>query len=124
MPNKKPLTVRKLYQLGLVVQRTMAKSQQRQQSRYAWGAMAEFAKGRNESAPNLYKAAQFARLYDGKEAAQLFATKPKGGTPLGIGHVYELIQIPNAADRRKLQRQAIVEQWSVVRLRTERRKRF
>ena len=69
----------------------------------------------------IYKARQFAKLYSPEELKELCSLKSPDGKPLGIGHVYELIQVKKRGDRKRLQEAAAKHCWSSRKLKEKRK---
>lgn len=69
----------------------------------------------------IYKARQFAKLYSPEELKELCSLKSPDGKPLGIGHVYELIQVKKKSDRKKLQTLVAKHGWSSRKLKEVRK---
>lgn len=72
----------------------------------------------------IYKARQFAKLYSPDELKELCSLKSPDGKPLGIGHVYELIQVKKPGDRKRLQEAAAKHCWSSRKLKEKRKHRL
>lgn len=72
------------------------------------------------SAPAVFKARRFAVLYSQADVDRLCARQLPDGRRLGVGHVFELLQVPDSSTRLLLEKQAAAEGWSSRRLRTER----
>jgi hypothetical protein len=85
------------------------------------GAAEELAKEHNCSQVTLYKARQFAEMYSQDELKELLSLRKPDGQPLGIGHVYQLIQVEGRGDRKKLQKKAARNSWSSRKLKEERK---
>jgi hypothetical protein len=87
---------------------------------YHPGVVAEFVTT-GVSKPALYKARRFAELYSAQDIERICKHQLPDGRRLGIGHIYELIQIADSKKRRLLEQRTVDEGWSSRRLRTERR---
>jgi len=72
------------------------------------------------SAPTVFKAKRFATLYSQAELERLCARQLPDGRQLGVGHVFQLLQVADTKTRLMLEKQAAAEGWSSRRLRTER----
>ena len=67
--------------------------------------------------PNtLRKQRQFAKLYSISEFNELGRLRRSDGMPLHWGHVVFLITVSKKKNRRRLQRQAVAEDWSAAQL--------
>lgn len=119
--NAEPM--RALYALGAKVLAAMGAARRGKRTRYAPGVIADYAKRLKMPASSLYKAVQYAEVYTAKEMEEL-CTLNRRGTGLGIGHLYELLQVPKRSMRQKLQHLAAEQRWSVRRLKAERHKRL
>lgn len=85
------------------------------------GTANELASEHQYSQVAIYKARQFAKLYSPKEIKVLCSLKSPDGKPLGIGHVYELIQVKKRGDRKRLQEAAARNCWSSRKLKEMRK---
>jgi hypothetical protein len=72
------------------------------------------------SAAAVFKARRFAALYNQSELGRLCKRRLPDGRPLGIAHVFELLQVADPETRLRLEQLAETEGWSSRRLRTER----
>lgn len=72
------------------------------------------------SASTVFKARQFAALYNTSELERLCKRRLPDGRSLGIAHVFQLLQIRDPETRLQLEQLAETEGWSSRRLQTER----
>jgi hypothetical protein len=112
-----PLTgsIKDFYNLGVEFQDTTG-------SERSPAGTAEALAGEHQySQVAIYKARQFAKLYSPEELKELCSLKSPDGKPLGIGHVYELIQVKKRGDRKRLQAAAAKHCWSSRKLKEQRK---
>lgn len=88
--------------------------------RYSPDVIVDAAEKMHVSTSHLFKARKFARMYDKDDLAKLVRLSQPNGSPLGIGHIRELIAVEDAVLREKLQAQAAEKGWSVRDLAAER----
>ena len=69
----------------------------------------------------VYKARQFAKMYNEDELEELCSLGESEGQPLGIGHVHQLIQVKSAGERKRLQKAASKNCWSSRKLKEQRK---
>lgn len=84
------------------------------------GIAEELAENRQYSQVAIYKARQFAEMYSQEELEELCSLRKPDGLPLGIGHVYQLIQVEGRGERKRLQKDAAKNCWSSRKLKAER----
>ena len=106
--------IRDFYNLGIAFHKTTGGE------RSLAGTAKEPASDHQYSQVAIYKARQFAKLYSPEELKELCSLKGPDGKPLGVGHVYELIQVKKRGDRKKLQEEAAKHSWSSRRLKEKR----
>jgi hypothetical protein len=107
-------SIRDFYNLGIAFQEATGGE------RSPAGTAEELANEHQYSQVAVYKARQFAKLYTPEELKELCSLKSPDGKPLGIGHVYELIQVKKRSDRKRLQEAAAKHSWSSRRLKEKR----
>lgn len=85
------------------------------------GMAKELSKESGYSEVAVYKARQFAKMYNQDELEELCSLGESEGQPLGIGHVHQLIQIKGAGERKRLQKAASKNCWSSRKLKEKRK---
>jgi hypothetical protein len=92
--------------------------------RFPRGLLTAQAKLQGVSEPYIRKAADFAGLYTSQELNQLLLRWREAESPIGIGIIFELIQVKEARARKRLAEEAARSGWSSHTLRHERQRRF
>ncbi len=110
-------SVRDFYELGVAFLKTT-------KGERLLGAAQGVADERGCSEVTAYKARQFARLYSRGDMEELVSLQLPDGRSLGIGHVYELVQVKSKADRKRLQERAAKRGWSSRELKRRRKQEF
>lgn len=106
------------YKLGQLA----VKRGERTDGTYGQGAIQQLADLKAVSKEHVYKARTFACSYSKRDMERLCARRSPRGKPLGIGHVYELIQVDDQAERLRLESEAAKRGWSVRDLKRERQR--